>query len=559
MGTLRRHIILWLLLVPVGLCGQKNTPVTVTCENRFVGRDCVSGDSIPAVLYRFNRRVERIPVLDTVAGRAIVQFRDITKNGKYLEPVGPMISMELSDGAVLWQRDIGYIFGHTWIDEELIVETDLQKSRRIDPETGTDLWEKKIRLYALPDDWSGAELKIGLGYAQIMGARGEKAQGFNLADGSTLWKRLLNFQSGWSACDMVSDSVVLVQADGLHLFNLYTGQGWDYEAVMSAPYDKRSALQALGFVLGFFSGFVATGGADMIKELHSNAILSDSVLYWASREEIVALDSTDGHLLWKTRLPEKAGSRSNIFETDTSIFLINRGVAVFQNRYVEYGRPFLAAYEKATGRMTMLQVVDQRRCRIMDYAFHEGSVLLALQDRIAVHDLHTGELQRETQIDTAVVGRILREDNERYCLYDSVKDRFEFVSGGLDDWTLRTDKDNLLRWNVLRDEARIVPVDSCWVQRDRYDNLLLVGLGDKSCLIDDNGCRYAELALPATRLRGTTMYSYTEEGLAKVDLKPLLDRRYERPAVPQERAAGTALALYGRGRGALCASPNDKM
>ena len=121
MGTLRRHIILWLLLVPVGLCGQKNTPVTVTCENRFVGRDCVSGDSIPAVLYRFNRRVERIPVLDTVAGRAIVQFRDITKNGKYLEPVGPMISMELSDGAVLWQRDIGYIFGHTWIDEELIV------------------------------------------------------------------------------------------------------------------------------------------------------------------------------------------------------------------------------------------------------------------------------------------------------------------------------------------------------------------------------------------------------------------------------------------------------
>ena len=87
MGTLRRHIILWLLLVPVGLCGQKNTPVTVTCENRFVGRDCVSGDSIPAVLYRFNRRVERIPVLDTVAGRAIVQFRDITKNGKYLEPV----------------------------------------------------------------------------------------------------------------------------------------------------------------------------------------------------------------------------------------------------------------------------------------------------------------------------------------------------------------------------------------------------------------------------------------------------------------------------------------
>jgi hypothetical protein len=552
MGTLRRHIILWLLLVPVGLCGQKNTPVTVTCENRFVGRDCVSGDSIPAVLYRFNRRVERISVLDTVAGRAIVQFRDITKNGKYLEPVGPMISMELSDGAVLWQRDIGYIYRDAWVDEKLILETNLEKSRRIDPETGTDLWEKKIRLYALPDDWSGAEPKVGLGYAQSMWTTGKEARGFDLADGSTLWKRPLNFRHRWSVCTMVNDSVVLVQADGLHLFNLYTGQGWDYEAKMNAPYDRRSVLKALGVVPGVFS-------MDVFNGLASNVILSDSVLYWASREEIAAFDSIDGHVLWKTRLPEKAGSRSNIFETDTSIFVINRGVAVFLNRYIEYGRPFLAAYEKTTGRISMLQVVDQRRCRIMDYAFHEDSVLLAWEDRIAVHDLNSGKLQRETQIDTVAVGRILWEDNGRYCLYDSVKGRFEFVSRGLDDWTLRTDKDNLLRWNILRDEIRTIPVDSCWIQRDRYDNLLLVGLGDKSCLIDDNGYKYAELNLPATRLQGTTMYSYTEEGLVKVDLKPLLDRRYERPAVPQERAAGTALALYGRGRGALCASPNDKM
>ena len=552
MGTLRRHIILWLLLVPVGLCGQKNTPVTVTCENRFVGRDCVSGDSIPAVLYRFNRRVERISVLDTVAGRAIVQFRDITKNGKYLEPVGPMISMELSDGAVLWQRDIGYIYRDAWVDEKLILETNLEKSRRIDPDTGTDLWEKKIRLYALPDDWSGAEPKVGLGYAQSMWTTGKEARGFDLADGSTLWKRPLNFRHRWSVCTMVNDSVVLVQADGLHLFNLYTGQGWDYEAKMNAPYDRRSVLKALGVVPGVFS-------MDVFNGLASNVILSDSVLYWASREEIAAFDSIDGHVLWKTRLPEKAGSRSNIFETDTSIFVINRGVAVFLNRYIEYGRPFLAAYEKTTGRISMLQVVDQRRCRIMDYAFHEDSVLLAWEDRIAVHDLNSGKLQRETQIDTVAVGRILWEDNGRYCLYDSVKGRFEFVSRGLDDWTLRTDKDNLLRWNILRDEIRTIPVDSCWIQRDRYDNLLLVGLGDKSCLIDDNGYKYAELNLPATRLQGTTMYSYTEEGLVKVDLKPLLDRRYERPAVPQERAAGTALALYGRGRGALCASPNDKM
>ena len=121
---------------------------------------------------------------------------------------------------------------------------------------------------------------------------------------------------------------------------------------------------------------------------------------------------------------------------------------------------------------------------------------------------------------------------------------------------LKANPDNV----VIVDEAYVdFGGESCVPLIDRYDNLLLVGLGDKSCLIDDNGYKYAELNLPATRLQGTTMDSYTEEGLVKVDLKPLLDRRYERPAVPQERAAGTALALYGRGRGALCAFPNDNM
>ena len=90
-----------------------------------------------------------------------------------------MISMELSDGAVLWQRDIGYIYRDAWVDEKLILETNLEKSRRIDPETGTDLREKKIRLYALPDDWSGAEPKVGLGYAQSMWTTGKEARGFD--------------------------------------------------------------------------------------------------------------------------------------------------------------------------------------------------------------------------------------------------------------------------------------------------------------------------------------------------------------------------------------------
>lgn len=126
---------------------------------------------------------------------------------------------------------------------------------------------------------------------------------------------------------MVSDSIVLVQADGLHLFNLYTGQGWDYEAEVSTLYDRRSALKTLGLASGFFTELAVMQSSERITELCSNVILSDSVLYWASREEIAAFDSIDGHVLWKTRLPEKAGSRSNIFETDTSIFVINRGVA----------------------------------------------------------------------------------------------------------------------------------------------------------------------------------------------------------------------------------------
>ena len=77
---------------------------------------------------------------------------------------------------------------------------------------------------------------------------------------------------------MVSDSVVLVQADGLHLFNLYTGQGWDYEAEVSTLYDRRSALKTLGLASGFFTELAVMQSSERITELCSNVILSDSVL-----------------------------------------------------------------------------------------------------------------------------------------------------------------------------------------------------------------------------------------------------------------------------------------
>ena len=150
----------------------------------------------------------------------------------------------------------------------------------------------------------------------------------------------------------------------------------------------------------------------------------------------------------------------------------------------------------------MLQMIDQRNLSIIDHAFFDDNIALALEDRIAVHDLATGKLVRETLIDTARWGKIvLNVDNPVLYQYDSVGDRYYSLSGLSDEWDFITNQDMMLYWDMNNGEVNGVPLDSLWVLYDQFDNLRFLGHRTQRWLNDDHGTVVAALNMP-NRSRG---------------------------------------------------------
>lgn len=540
MKTLRQYETLWMLLVPVLLWGQESLePDRSQVDSVNMGYDCIIGDSIKAAVYRFERTIGSVEAVDTASSIVVINQREISRNGRSLKAWGSIMAFDLEKGTLLWELPEKYLVAHSlWFDNRYLIRFGPMSTTRIDMATGQELWNTKMQMFNVVCSDS-TDLAVGLGYriSKLMLSPDDPMRGVNLNDGTQLWKRRISPWGGWHGYIRLNDTTLLVMTSGLHRIDLRTGEGWSYWAETahnSLP--SRKYRYYWGAVTQNNTmeenHFIPTSGAYAVGQLCSNMYRVDSVVYWATRDSIVALSVEDGSVFWRTALPQEAGSSSSLYLTDSTVFLVNEGSAVFYNRYYGvYGRPFLAAFDRKDGKITMLQMIDQRNLSIIDHAFLDDSIALALEDRIAVHDLATGKLVRETLIDTARWGKIvLNVDNPVLYQYDSVGDRYYSLSGLSDEWDFITNKDMMLYWDMNNGEVNGVPLDSLWVLYDQFDNLRFLGHRTKSWLIDDNGKVIAVLDMPlSSKLIGNVLYAYTRQGLVKMDLTRLFEHRYRQP------------------------------
>lgn len=541
MKTLRQYVTLWMLLVPVLLWGQESLePERFQVDSVNMGYDCIIGDSIKAAVYRLEHvTVGSIEAVDTASSIVLISQQGLSRNGKYLNARGSILAFDLEKGAFLWEMPEKYLYASSlWFDQGYLLNFSLWSTTRIDMATGQELWSTKTKMYSAVCGDS-TDLAVGLGYriTQMGLSPGETMRGVDLHDGKQLWKRRISPMGGWHGYIRLNDTTLLVMTSGLHRIDLRTGEGWSYWAETA---HNSLPSRKYRYYWGAISRnntmeenqFIPTSGAYAVGQLCSNMYKADSVVYWATRDSIVALSVEDGSVFWRTALPQEAGSSSSLYLTDSTVLLVNEGSAVFYDRYYGvYGRPFLAAFDRQNGQITMLQMIDQRNLSIIDHAFFDDNIALALEDRIAVHDLATGKLGRETLIDIARWGKIMfNVNNPVLYQYDSVGDRYYSLSGLSDEWDFITNKDMMLYWDMNNGEVNGVPLDSLWVLYDQFDNLRFLGHRTKSWLIDDNGKVIAVLDMPlSSKLIGNVLYAYTRQGLVKMDLTRLFEHRYRQP------------------------------
>ncbi len=170
-----------------------------------------------------------------------------------------------------------------------------------------------------------------------------KIKGIDIRTGKTKWSRKMRFDYGLQDYIELNDTTLLFTAKGLYTVNVKTGKGWHY--------DTRIAIRN-------YEPIGSDRNIHLLDQLLSNLIIEKDGLFFASAENISFL-SYDGTLDWAQKFPPKTASSSQLFISDTLVYMVNRGVGYIQERTVSYGKPFIAVYNRNNGQQLFYQIIEQ--------------------------------------------------------------------------------------------------------------------------------------------------------------------------------------------------------
>ena len=388
-----KHILLAFILICSTYSFGQKTNFQISIHEKSVGKNLQNNSEIKGTEYIFPNRIHEA-FLDAASGFLTVQLRGVSKGDKWLNNTGHILQYDLNEQKLMWSKKIAYQTSRLQQFENVMIYTVGNKSSYLDIHTGKELWQTKNNIYHI-DPFN----RIGIGYKSHIGGYKSKneLEGIDLDNGDVLWKIDLNREYGWNDTFYDNDSTLIVVAAGLHSINVINGDGWDYEAITGRKdYSGTVAANVVGVALGLLTGtFVVTTGYDLVHGLVSNVLVDDLYFYFSTKEELVKIDKQTGEIIWEQAFPKDLTSKSSIFENNNKIFMINEGIAFMGNQQIDFGKPFIAAFDRETGEQAFLSTIEGKREPIRSFLLMENEILLMFKDRLAKYSKETGKFIME--------------------------------------------------------------------------------------------------------------------------------------------------------------------
>ena len=511
-----KRLLLLLPLLCTAVAARDPSALGMRVDTIVAGRDTVTGERLSAVRYGFTSRYAVSGFDARPEGDwAICQLSKLAPMCKYIQSFGKLIGWNMRTGEVRWAQDVRYPGGGAYQNSvrlcgDVLVQSDGLRNRCFDATSGELLPENRYGLYYLSD------AGIALGYDKV---RPQQLKGIDLRTGEELWTRELKFHGDrWNQV-IAGDSAVLISAAGLHWVGLYSGQGWDrpLRTFRNSLSDTKHPLTS--------------------NVILSGSMLSEPVLYQASCDSMFAFDLR-GNVLWATPLPDGKSGISRIYGTDTTIVLVNKGVAGSAYGPVPYGLAYMAIFAKQDGRMTFFKGIGETKEDAVYFSipWSDDRLLLAGKKRIALY-AKNGELLAENTLATVSEGEI-------HSIFSDECDWFAPESGGFrpvvdreDEWAIRTDDGWLA---VLDDSLRIrrqYVTDALIFCFARVGDLSVLYDKELTRLVGSDGKVRAEMKVGVpVSLHAPVLYCIMDQNsLVKVDLSPSLGRDWNDPD-PFEKA-----------------------
>lgn len=518
---MKKIIIGFTLLISSVAFGQKD--FQVLHNEKIVGRNFIDSTKIKGIEYVFPERIHKT-FLDTTSGYLTVQTRRLSKNRKWLKNKGKIIQYDLNNKNLLWSKKIAYQSSSLQQFSNTMILTVANKSNCLDIKTGNEIWKVKNNIYI-----TDSEDNIGIGYSfKNSNGYSNELEGIDLKSGNVIWNRDLNREYGWNDVFYINDSTLLVAAAGLHSININNGKGWDYNTITGKKdYTGTAAANAVGVLAGLLTGtFVMSTGHNLVRDIVSNSLIDSSYIYFASKEQLVKINKKTGRIAWKYPFPDDLASKSSIFMNDSLIFMVNKGYAFMGNRQLDFGKPFIAAFDKETGEQKYLTLIDVKKDPILGVHLLQDEVYLVFKNRIAKYSIKTGSQLIEKEFPEDIYGVL------KYFVGNNV-----FITNENDNFVSLPQSDTSKVF-VFTSQGKTLSIDNKLNVTDTiaYEDLSIyylstsdfkfIAKGKQTLIIDNTGKPIAEIE--ATRnafLFGKTLYDKLDKSFIAIDLTEIVKNK----------------------------------
>ncbi len=483
-----------------------------------IGRNFKTNADIKAIERIFSDNIYSWHIDDSTKVLTL-QLRGVRgNNGAELNESGDIVSYDLIRRKIKWQSDINYQHSNLDLYNKVLIKTTNKQSSLLNNENGESLWQAANTIC-----YANHALGIGVGYrCKSADEYSNKLEGIDLNTGKVLWKREVNRAYGMNDISTLNDSVILILADGVHAVNLKTGAGWDYNA-KTGKKDYSSTVVSNVFSIGlsllFGSEPEIYTGHDLFTDMVSNVLTDSAGIYLANKSSVVKLDHS-GIVVWEKKLPSGLAGKSTLFLKDNQLCIINWGFAYKNGELVNYGKPFVAGFDKYTGNQNFLQTINYRNERINAYNIQQDTIFLMSKNKIFKYSLINGdELWEQNYNDSvgqltefAAKNMYLETDSAFTNLYESDSTKVYVY----------TDKSNLLILDRMLKPLETIPqhdIFYCYLETNGYKFL---ENGNITVVIDREGKEVAELNISAdVLLRGNRLFEVEANSLIEINIEQL--------------------------------------
>ena len=460
------------IILPCLLCllisqviGQDKLKIPVT--DIYIGRNFITNTDIRAKRYDFPENIFKWDIDDSTK-LLTLQLRGTMEDGSDLKDSGNVAFVDFSTGEMRWEQQMDFRDQTFDQYDSLMIKTDGNISSCLNVATGEIIWSAKYTLCYI-----NRHFRIGVGYVPSTEGGGiNNIEGIDLKTGKSLWKRKINKDFTLNEFIPLNDSVIIFSANGLHLALLKTGKGWDYNALTGKKdYSGTVAANVINmtFSLLFGNDFDLTTGHDLISGVVSNTLVDSTGIYIADNRFITKLDRA-GNEIWHNKLPKKQVSRSSIFFKDSMIVMVNDGSALLNSELVKYGVPFIAAFDKNTGKQLFFCKAGYKNDQILSFNIQQDTLFLLSKNRVLKHSLKDGTELWERYFKTDSLGELTHfGGDELYIQKDS--DTITPVCPSPNSISVFNNRDQLFVLNYFLKTNAVIPNDhiyTCYLKSKEY-------------------------------------------------------------------------------------------